>query len=448
MLLRTDKSLGRWDCGAPAGRKDVSDTLYTLIDRMRHLGFEVPPLYGSRNNVAGGVPLRLAVAQLLRSPARFEKAGSEIRSLLREEIPFTLSLSDLGQGDAAIHAMQRVSEFLQAEIGSSGHSGERVGISIHARQIPLQAFQVFTDTVPGGGPRYVLLDDSQMTPPGDKQLHGKSDKTWSLLWRNRKSPAPLRPAYGAMIRTACPLLVDEVAASVLPVHGIQVPADSAWMPIGLSLPRFADAAGEISWDRLLPALAGGVDLADKFMERLHWPHSSQQTDARLNRRLAISVTGLGDVVLRRGLDPQDLDTLRWLTAIITRIRKKLWHCSGELARINGCLPALHKNDPSSGWDDSTHRENWRHVWQRALQQSAVRHRNMLVLSPYTVLPSADNCAVAYTDLLPAIASADAWSFADVPQTQFWNLSEYISFHRRAWAVIQGRKTGTLVAAGV
>ena len=73
---------------------------------------------------------------------------------------------------------------------------------------------------------------------------------------------------------------------------------------------------------------------------------------------------------------------------------------------------------------------------------------MLVLSPYSVLPSTGTCSAAYTDLLPAIAYADAWSFADVPDFRGWNLNDYKVFHRRAWALIQGRHTGSLVAAGV
>ena len=47
----------------------------------------------------------------------------------------------------------------------------------------------------------------------------------------------------AGVRTGCPLLGDEAAAAVLPSHGIQVPPGSAWLPIGVHLPRFADDKG-------------------------------------------------------------------------------------------------------------------------------------------------------------------------------------------------------------
>jgi hypothetical protein len=449
MQRNTDISRGRPGHGAPLGRECISDdSMRALIDRLRRLGFEVPPFYGARHNVAGGVPLQLAVRSLLRSAAGTGTSIDLIRSLLRDHAPFTLSLSDLGSGDAAIDAMQHFCDLLQAEIANSGASGEQVGLCIYSHQLPLQAFQLITRSVPGGGPRYVLLDHSQMTKHGDQRARSGTDKNWSFLWSNRMAPSPLKPAYGAMVRTACPLLADEIAASVLPEYGIQVPADSAWLPVSLALPQFADHAGEIRWDQLLPALTSGVELADRIMDRLHWSTTRHQSDARMNRRLAISITGLGDLVVRRGLAAQDLDALRWLSAIIIRIRQKLWHHSGEMARKHGCLPVLRRSDPSSGWDDSVLRESWRHCWLAALEKSAVRHRNMLVLSPYSVLPSAGRFDAAHTDLLPVIACADAWSFATAPRIRNWTFSDYKVFHRRAWAVIQGCKTGTLIAARV
>ena len=77
----------------------------------------------------------------------------------------------------------------------------------------------------------------------------------------------------------------------------------------------------------------------------------------------------------------------------------------------------------------------------------MRHRNMLIISPYSVLPTT-TCSAGYMDLLPVLAYADAWSFADVPEFLDWNLDQYKAFHRRAWAVIQVRKTDTPVAARV
>lgn len=446
MLQDTDSSPGRWRNDAPASQgRDGDESLGPQIDRLRQLGFKVPPLCGTRNNVAGGVPMRVSVRNLLRSGTASEIAINAILTLLRGHIPLTLSLTDLGREDAAIDALQRCCEFLQAEIANDKQCGEHLGICVHSHQLPLRAFQEITKSVPGGGPRYVLLGSLQMTPHSSPQVQSGTAQNWSFLWRNRKASVPLKPAYGGTVRTACRLLADEVTASVLPVSGTQVPVDSAWLPLGLPLMHFANDSGELRWDQLLPALASGVELAEKIMDQLCWPQPGQRRDAYLNRRLAMSLTGLGDLAERRGLDPQNLVTLRWLSAIVARIRETLWQRSRQLARNAGCLPALCGNDPSSSWDDNAHRENWRRRWRVALEESAVRHRNMLVISPYSVLP-ANTCSAGYIDLLPLLAYADAWSFADAPEFRGWTLDEYKAFHRRAWAVIQGRKTDTPVAA--
>ncbi len=444
----TDISPGRWRDDAPVSQdRDGDDSLRPLTDRLRQLGFQVSPLCGTHNNVAGGIPMRVSVRNLLRSGTGSGIAINAILTPLRDHIPLTLSLTDLGRDDAAIHALQRFCEFLQAEIVNDNRCGEHLGICVHSHQLPLQAFQVITKSVPGNGPRYVLLDSLQMTPHSNPRVQSGTDQNWSFLWRNRMASVPLKPAYGATVRTACPLLADEVTASILPVAGTQVPVDSAWLPLSLPLIHFANDSGEIRWDQLLPALASGVELAEKIMDQLCWSQPGQRSDAHLNRRLAMSITGLGDLAARRGLDPENLATLTWLSAIVARIRKTLWHRSGQLARNAGCLPALCGIDPSSGWDDSVHRENWRRRWRVALEESAVRHRNMLIISPYSVLPTT-TCSAGYMDLLPVLAYADAWSFADVPEFRDWNLDQYKAFHRRAWAVIQVRKTDTPVAARV
>jgi hypothetical protein len=73
---------------------------------------------------------------------------------------------------------------------------------------------------------------------------------------------------------------------------------------------------------------------------------------------------------------------------------------------------------------------------------------MLVLSPYSILPAAPDCQPEFTDLLPVIGHADAWSFASGADLSGWSIAEYQRFHRRAWAVIQGHNARSVVAAGV
>jgi len=449
MLQNTEILPLQWRNSAPVRRGGTeSDSLRPLLERVGELGFEVPPLGGVQNNVAGGVPMRLSVRNILRANSGSEIAISAILGLLKEKVPVMLSLTDLGNETAAIDNLQKFCELLRLVTDSTGQCSDEIGMCVHSHQLPLQAFQLITQSVLGRGSRYIILDSLQMTQHRNPQVQAETDRNWIFLWRNREASPPLRPAYGASVRTACPLLADEVTASLLPVLGIQVPVDSAWLPLDLALPQFVDGVGDIRWELLLPTLAHGVELAEQIIDQLCWSQAGQRADAHANRRLAISISGLGDLVANRGLDPHDLDTLKWLSVIVGRIRKTLWHRSRQLARSDGCLPALCGADPSSGWDDSAHRENWRRRWQVALEKSAVRNRNMLVLSPYSVLPSTTVSSARYTDLLPVISFADAWSFADAPKFHGWNLNDYKVFHRRAWAVIQGRKTGELIAAGV
>lgn len=449
MLQKAEMPPEQWRRSESVGPENTGDDLLpVLIDRLNHLGFNVPALCGKQNNVAGGVPMRISVSQLLRPGAGPAGHLNDILNMLEAGIPLTLSLTDLGRGDTAICNLQRFCEYLQAGIATRGIGGDGLGLCMYSHQVPLQAFQVLANSIRGDGPRFVLLDRLQMTQHQNGQVQADSDTIWSFLWRNRQARTPLMPAYGATVRTGCPLLSDEVASSVLPVSGLQVPTDSAWLPISLSLPQFASDAGEIMWDRLLPAVAGGVELADAIFDRLLWPWPCLCTDAHLNRRLALSITDLGDLAVRCGRNPRDLSSLKWLSTIVARIRRTMWHRSGRLARSNGCLPALGECDAPSGWQDHVRRDDWYRRWQAALSKSAVRHRNILVLSPYCVVPSGTAGTVEYTDLLPVIAYADGWSFAGAQCLKNWSLQDYIAFHRRAWAVIQQRKTDQVVAAGV
>ena len=78
----------------------------------------------------------------------------------------------------------------------------------------------------------------------------------------------------------------------------------------------------------------------------------------------------------------------------------------------------------------------------------MRHRNLLVLSPYAVLPAGARSAADYLHLLPVLAHADAFAFGEPPTACFSGAREFAQFHRQAWAVMQRRHAASLVAAGV
>ena len=198
----------------------------------------------------------------------------------------------------------------------------------------------------------------------------------------------------------------------------------------------------------MPALTAAVQIAEQIHDHLVWSFPRQHADAHLHRRLAFSLTGLGELVLRRAWCPAELHSLNWLSGIVLRIRRELYAASAKLAQESGALPAFARADPSIGLSAGPQRDIWRSRWRSAVRESAVRHRNMLVLSPYSVLPAGPDCRPEFTDLLPVIGHADAWSFACAAGLNDWNIDEYQRFHRRAWAVIQGHNARPVVAAGV
>ncbi len=435
-------------CGIKVHGASAADPLDALFGKLRQLGFVPQTHYCGKQVAIAGVPYLLPVMRTLRST--FESGGllKSLSDLVRREVPLTLALTDLGSGDAALQSMQHFCELLQFGLSGRGLSARGIGLCLHSHQMPLQAFSVIANSVLGAGPRYVFLDSLQMTRHCNQTVQDETDANWLFLWRQRKCDTPVLPAYGSTVRSACPLLSEEVAASVLPVAGVQVPSNTAWLPIEIPLTSFTDCRGRIEWRRLVPALADAVQIAEQVHDHLAWSCPPQHADAQLHRRLAFSLTGLGDLVLRRAWCPANLDSLNWLSDIVSRIRRELYAASALLAQKTGALPAFVRADPSIGLDDGPQREIWRSRWRSAVQESAVRHRNMLVLSPYSILPAAPDCQPEFTDLLPVIGHADAWSFASGADLSGWSIVEYQRFHRRAWAVIQGHNARSVVAAGV
>jgi hypothetical protein len=109
---------------------------------------------------------------------------------------------------------------------------------------------------------------------------------------------------------------------------------------------------------------------------------------------------------------------------------------------------LEQQHPAGRWSDEAHNRAWSERWQNAMVTAQVRHRNLLVMSPYSVLPRQGSISRDYVDLLPLIAHSDALSFACPPIFPGWTAAEFTAFHRRAWAVIQRRNAASFIAAGV
>ena len=424
-------------------RSQDADRSSLLQLRLQAAGVQALLFDTDGGRYAGGVCLAIDLQQGTLIDAQL----AECNHYLQQCIPVTLSIGGLGGASTCGTAFCRFCERLEQALDTSSLQTGLLGMSVTSHQLPLATFQRISRMLPGTGPRYVIMDSLQMSQHLNPAVQQETDRNWLTVWQQRSSEEPLLPAYAASVRTACPLLGDEAAAAVLPAFGLSIPGNTAWLPLRLHLPNFSDGRGVLQWTVLQQALEAGITLGNELLEQLNWPHELQAADARSNRRLAIQLTGIGDLVAESGRSPQELDCLRGTCESILRVRRFLWQLSGELALSQGPLPALLQAGPSAPWHDSMHRQHWHNRWQAALAATAVRNRNLLVLSPYSVLP-AEGAAPEYADLLPVIKYADAWSFAEAPSFSGWSASKFCRFHQRAWATIQQQNGTAFVAAGV
>lgn len=428
-------------------RRGGADDLDEMSAALAGLGFTPPVRYGAAGNIVCGVSEQVSVRNVLDDEETGTAFVRRICRLIGEGIPVNLSPLDFRCEGSGIESWQRFCEAIRQALIWRGMSGHTIGLCIHAHQMPLEAYRLIAAAVLGRGPRYVFLDSLQMEAHENPHIEQRASANWSFLWHQGDADRPVMPVYGGIVRSACPLLGDEVAATVLPGAGLYGPANSAWLPITLPVIDFATDDGRIRWRALRAAIRDAVAIADQMFDLLIWPHRGQRTDARENRRLAIEVTGIGDLIAQRGDDPTRLDCLKWLLSVMTRIRSELYEQSGHIAARQGAIPALEEANHVSQWSAGPHRESWSRYWEDALRRSAVRHRNLLVLSPYSVIPARQESNVAYSDLLPVIGMADAWSFASKPEFRGWNAAQFRHFHRRARATIQRPRTASFIAAG-
>jgi len=411
----------------------------TLTAELRQLGFDLLPAGSAR---------RISVRAVLEGGMASRKELQALCAVAAAGVPLCLSPVDLGGGERAIDTWQQFCEAISMELPQIRDSSNSPGFCISSHKLPLEAFCLIADSVLGKGPRYVFLDSLQMDAHCSRRVEERAAANWAFLWRCRAMSRRVAPVYGGMVKSSCPLLSDEVATAVLPLTGLQVPPGSAWLSIDLALTRFMDSNGRVDEARLHRALQRAVFVADELLEHQSWSCPSQREDAVNNRRLAITVSGIGDLVLSHGKDPRDLTCLRWLSRILRDIRDRLCETSARIAQQNGAVPALGAVHPVAGLPEGPHRDAWRSRLEDAVRKAAVRHRNILAISPYAVLPTDRRCDPAFADLLPLIASADAWSFSRPHFFTGWNVTQFSNFHRRARAIIQGSQAASFVAAGV
>jgi len=416
-----------------------------LCRELERAGIE-PRLTANRDAVlSSGVALSVDATAAQRSTGAATQFREQAFDVLVNGLP--LSVSVLHLDAAASEALSGVCELLRLAAQDAGAVTDDISIAVSAEAISPQAACMTRCEVLGDGPVFVLPGCTMMRPGESALERSRHDRLWLQLWHLRLTRI-LRPAYAPYVSSACPLLSGEIAQGVMPVTDIQAPTGSAWVSMNLDITKFADRNGTIHDSELEATLCRAVEIGDELQGNLAWPTAQMRHDAWLNRRLAINLTGLGDLLQMRQTDPSRFAALEGLCDVMSCVREILLRQSRRIATLTEIVPAIEQADPSRLLPGGQARTGWRKRWRSAVAQVATRHRNLLVLSPWSVFPADEVADYRYANLLPLLGFADACAFPRPPDLAHWNVNQFKSFHQRAWAVLQQRDMSHQIAEGI
>ncbi len=250
----------------------------------------------------------------------------------------------------------------------------------------------------------------------------------------------------AVVNSPCPLLSAESVADFSPHVCMRIPSHSAWVPQEIDLAGYVDEAGDIQETALERALIACVDTGDKLHDKTEWPEPLVEYDSWLNRRLAIALRGWGDIVDRRDADPTSLQTLRQLEELAQWACRTLHSRSRELALHGNWCPAL--DEAGAQVMHKRRSRAWGRRWKTAIQDVAIRHRNLTTISPWDVFPRGKQADLRYRDLLPLLRFADSLSFQRDVSISHWNVNDFKGFYDHVAAIVRCNGGRGLVAKQV
>ncbi|NCF16282.1 MAG: hypothetical protein GWP62_13285 [Gammaproteobacteria bacterium] len=284
---------------------------------------------------------------------------------------------------------------------------------------------------------YFVVDSDREVSPQQSAL------VWQRLWEMRDL-APIAAVLPAVVSSPCPLLPDEAAPAIAVPMQSQVPEDSAWIPLEVDLRNYLAGKGELRRAALDAALRTCVAEGEHRHDASNWSSRAQRHDSRLNRRLSVFVRGWGDVIARSGADPSSIEALRDVRALASCVSNTLIDASRILAERKGHCPAL----DVAGASALRHGSEMDLRWRRAVADNALRHRNLLTLSPWDVFPRHKPADLRYLNLLPILACANSVSYRRDVDIGHWNAREFKSFYTRISAILRRARDTSLIAKQV
>jgi hypothetical protein len=180
----------------------------------------------------------------------------------------------------------------------------------------------------------------------------------------------------------------------------------------------------------------GLRMADNLIGQVDWGTSRLREDAAENRRLAIQVSGIGDLVDRQEWNPALFSTTRAVSRRLALLKALLVSESLCLARRRGPFPALGTDAlvqvlvPRFG----------RKSAESLVRRHSLRHRHLLALSPFAVFPRNNPSfpPADYLHLLSGLRWADTVALYGDEHRQQLTLAEYRKLLRMTWAQARNR----------
>ena len=221
--------------------------------------------------------------------------------------------------------------------------------------------------------------------------------------------------------------------TVMPLSLFEAPGNTAWLGIQFDLSTIPAEQIERGVGHLRKLVRVGARLVDNLIDAVVWPSGELREDALANRRLAAHVTGIGDLVLRHGLNPEEFSTLRLIQRWLGLFKRQLLRESLRLAQERGPYSALGAERLVQALAPRYGEARAR----RIIARRSPRHRQLLALSPYCVLPRIPSAipARAWLNLLPVIRIADNLTMYGSRARSSLNRSDYERLLRSTWGLI-------------
>ena len=260
---------------------------------------------------------------------------------------------------------------------------------------------------------------------------GQQRSGWPELVRASHGDMRLLPVPVTAVRPLTPLHTSEKGQSVLPAGWFDTRPATAWLTLELDARHLKEPL------KVRRQFAHCLRFADNLIDALDWPLPALRLDALLNRRVALRLTHIGDVLAAAGIKPALPGVFCRLQRWLQFMRNSFVHESMLLARRRGPFPELGAGELIN----SLAVRYGRVAARRLVRNRILRHRHLLALSPFSMFPSGSHpgAAADWIKLVPAIACADAISMAG-PDVR-------TRLSRRDWERLL-RLTAAIAAGGV